>query len=285
MKHQPQLDAKLTKSRDFKSIVGSILKNMFRVEIYSSVRRIYIDLNSCLSILFRYDDINSNEITETISKNLEGFLQTYLNDGVKIYIIFSLHPSIVHTHIFTDWCKERYKRVDYSKCGFLQKLILSLNNFSKENPLIKIINSKDKHPAMIIHEQERLSKSLFCVLSKDSVIQCLPIPTMHIWTGVNYIEQDDPDRIVPDNVELPEPVELFLPYYMTIRGDARNEYKGVDGYGPQRTSKYLHEQKIRIKANLEHPLKEYTDKYIGLFDINNMNDVYSEITRDKNKSE
>lgn len=281
MKNQPAIDKKITTQRDFKSVVSNILKNMFRVNIYPEIKKIYIDLNSCLSILFRYENINSKDITDTVSANIEGFLQKYLGDSVQVIILFTLEPSKVHTEIYPDWCKERNKRVDYSKSGFLQTLILSLNEFAKVNPLIKIVNHKAVHPALIIYNAERLTKKNFCVLSKDAVIQCLPLKHMHIWTGINYIEMDDPDRILPDSISLPEPTYLYLPYYMTIRGDARNEYKGVgDGYyGPQRTVKYILDNKLKIKTGIEHPLKEHCDKYIALYAVNNMLEANKEEIR------
>lgn len=281
MKSFHAIDKKITGQRDFKTVVSNVLKNMFRVQIYPEIRKIYVDLNSCLSILFRYENINSPDITEAVSSSIENFLQKYLGDSVQVVILFTLEPSKVHIETYPEWCKERNERVDYGKSGFLQTLILSLNNFAKVNPLIKIVNHKAVHPAMVIYNAERLNRKEFCVLSKDAVIQCLPLKNMHIWTGVNYIEMDDPDRVLPDNITLPEPISLYLPFYMTIRGDARNEFKGVgDGYyGPQRTVKYINENKLKIKTGLSHPLKEHCDRYLKLYEINNMLEANKEEIR------
>lgn len=265
------LDKKITTQVDFKKVISSVVSNVFK--LVAETRKIYIDLNSCFSILFHYDNINSPEAVEIISREIEKFLQLYINDKVEIIVLFTLEPSQAHIDIYPDWCKERYERVSYQKSEFLQTLILSLHKFSETNPLIKVVNTKKVHPSLIVYKNEKNSRKRSTVLSKDIVFQCLPLTNIIVYTGVSYIDLDDPMRTLPDDIELPEPYSLFLPYYLALRGDSRNEFPGMSGYGPKKSKEYIDKNKLRLKSGIEspdHPYKEWMDKYSQLYDINKL---------------
>ena len=263
-----KLDSAIIKQTDFKKVISSVVSRMFKIA--ADTRRIYLDLNSCFSILFRYDDINSPEAVEIVGTEIEKFLQLYLNDKVEIIILFTLDKSQAHLDIFPDWCLERYKRVDYARSDFLQTLIIGLKKFSDNNPLIKVINTKKVHPALVVYKNEKDRRKRSTVLSKDVVFQCLPIKNLVIYTGVYYIDLDDRKRDLPDDIELPEPYDLFLPYYLAMRGDGRNEFPGLKGFGPKKSLEYIEVNKIKIKAGLDHPEKEWLDKYSKLYNINKL---------------
>lgn len=272
-----ELDSKIISQSSFKNVIKSVVGNVFKIQ--ADTKRIYVDLNSCLSVLFHYKNINAPDTVMIISSEIERFLQLYLNDHVEIIIMFTLEKSQAHVDIFPDWCKERYERVAYEKSTFLQELILSLHKFSASNPLVKVVNTKKVHPALVVYKNEELSRKRATVLSKDIVFQCMPLKTIVVYTGVKYMDMDDPMRSVPDDVDLPEPYELFLPYYLALRGDARNEFPGMPGYGPKKSSEYVNKNKIRIKTNMEspdHTLKEWVDKYSQLYDINKLLDINKE---------
>lgn len=265
-------DKKITKQPDFKKVISSVVSNMLKIK--ADTEKIYIDLNSCLSILFRYDDINNPEAVEIISREMERFLQLYLNDKVEIVVLFTFMPSQAHVDIFPDWCKERYSRVNYAKSEFLQTLLVSLHKFSEMNPLIKVVNTREVHPALVVYENEKYTRKRSTVLSKDIVFQCLPLKNIVIYTGVSYIDLDDPMRALPDDIELPDP-EVMLPYYIALRGDSRNEFPGLPGYGPKKSLAYITKNRIRIKSGLDsdtdtHSEKEWLDKYSCLYNINKL---------------
>lgn len=275
-----EFEKNITKQVDFKKVISSVVTNMFKIQ--ADTRKIYLDLNSCFSILFRYDDVNNPEAVEIIGREIEKFLQLYVNDKVEIIILFTLEPSQAHLDIYPEWCKERYERVKYSKSDFLQTLILSLNKFSQQNPLIKVVNTRKVHPALVVYQNEKDSRKRSTVLSKDIIFQCLPLKNIVVYTGVNYIDLDDKNRTLPDDVELPEPYDLFLPYYLALRGDARNEFSGIKGYGPKKSSEYVRVNKIRIKAGLDspdHPEKDWCDKYSQLFSISKLLEINKEEIR------
>ena len=275
-----EFEKNITKQVDFKKVISSVVTNMFKIQ--ADTRKIYLDLNSCFSILFRYEDVNSPEAVEIIGREIEKFLQLYVNDKVEIIVLFTLEPSQAHLDIYPEWCKERYERVKYSKSDFLQTLILSLNKFSQQNPLIKVVNTKKVHPALVVYQNEKDSRKRSTILSKDIIFQCLPLKNIVVYTGVNYIDLDDKNRTLPDDVELPEPYDFFLPYYLALRGDARNEFSGIKGYGPKKSSEYVRVNKIRIKAGLDspdHPEKDWCDKYSQLFSISKLLEINKEEIR------
>ena len=269
-----KFDNAIIKQTDFKKVISSVVSRMFKIA--ADTRRIYLDLNSCFSILFRYDDINSPEAVEIVSTEIERFLQLYLNDKVEIIILFTLEPSQAHIDLYPEWCQERYKRVDYAKSDFLQTLIIGLKKFSDNNPFVKVVNTRKVHPALVVYKNEKDRRKRSTVLSKDVVFQCLPIKNIVVYTGVYYIDLDDRRRDLPDDIELPEPYDFFLPYYLAMRGDGRNEFPGLKGFGPKKSLEYIDVHKMEIKAGLEHPEKEWLDKYSKLYNINKLLEVNKE---------
>ena len=261
------LDGKIKKTTNFKQVIDSIVARMFSVQV--DTKRIYVDLNSCVSVLFRYDDVNNPEVSKMVSDNIERFLLRYLETKTEIIILFSMEKSQAHIDVFPDWCKERYERVDITKSGFLRALLLSLGEFSKKNPLVKIANIHKVHPALVVYKNELNRRTKYTVLSKDVVFQCMSDKRMIIYTGVNIIDMEDEPRQLPDDVSLVDP-DTMLPYYLAIKGDIRNEFPGVEGYAKRKAEKYCNTNRIAIKVGADHPLKLECDKWVQLYDISKL---------------
>lgn len=270
-------DERITHNSNWRRIIRNVVSNIFRIE--TDFSRIYIDLNSCLSILFRYENVNDNNITDELTQIFEQFLTKYISKHTQIVILWTLEKSSLHTSIYPGWCQERYNRVNISKSNFLKTLLVALNEYSKNTKLVKIINTHDIHPALVVRYLEignRRSKSI--VLSKDVVFQTLNMNNVAIFTGVDYIDFTDNERPLPDGIELEEP-EVMLKYYLAIRGDMKhNEYPGVEKYGPKKSLDYVTFHKLEILAGCDHvlrgkeeSLKEVCDKYSVLFDVNALN--------------
>lgn len=261
------LDGKIKKTSNFKQVVDSIVARMFSVQV--DTKRIYVDLNSCVSVLFRYDDVNNPEVSKMVSDNIEKFLLRYLETRTEIIILFTMEKSQAHIDVYPDWCKERYGRVDITKSGFLRALLLSLNEFSKKNALVKIANVHKVHPALVVYKNELNRRTKFTVLSKDVVFQCLNNRNMIVYTGVDIIDMEDEPRHLPDDISLTEP-DTMLPYYLAIKGDVRNEFPGIEGYAKRKAVKYCETNRIAIKVGADHPLKTDVDKCIQLYDISKL---------------
>lgn len=261
------LDSKIKKTTNFKQVVDSIVARMFGV--ITDTKRIYVDLNSCVSVLFRYDDVNNPEVSKMVSDNIERFLVKYLETRTEIIILFTLEKSQAHIDVYPDWCKERYERVNITKSGFLRALILSLSEFSKKNPLVKIANIHKVHPALVVYKNELNRRTKFTVLSKDVVFQCMNNRNMIVFTGVSIIDMEDEPRELPDDITLTDP-DVMLPYYLAIKGDIRNEFKGIEGYAKRKAAKYCEANRIAIKVGADHPLKEDMEKWVQLYDISKL---------------
>lgn len=282
-KYNKKFDNAILNNNKFLGVVRSIIFRMFAID--TEYRTIYIDLNSCLSVIFRYPNINEDIMVDEVYKIIEAFLLKYSNKKVKIIILWTMKPSKYHTDIFPDWCKERYERVDLRKSTFIKTLIVGLSKFSESNPeLLKLINVKDIHPAVVVKHMEMYNNNVtginkrFIVLSKDNVFRCFNMHRAIIYTGVYYIDFQDNFRALPDNIEL-DNNDVLLKYYLALRGDRRNEYSGAPGYGIQRSLKYIKTHKVELLSNIpivkkedEEDLSLYIDKYSKLWDVQNMYD-------------
>lgn len=271
-KYNKKFDNAILGNNKFLGVVKSIIFKMFAIN--TDYNTIYIDLNSCLSVIFRYPNINENTMVDEVYKIIEAFLLKYSNKKVKIIILWTTRPSKYHVEINKDWCKERYARVDIRKSTFIKTLILGLKRFSESSPdLFKLINIKEIHPAIIVKHMEMVNKDIagmnkrFVILSKDNVFRCLNMRRAIVYTGVDYIDFQDNFKPLPDHIEL-DNSDVLLKYYLALRGDRRNEYSGAPGYGVQRSLKYIKSHKVELLSNVPIVKKEGEDNldiYIGLY--------------------
>lgn len=269
---------------DFRLVVESVLKKMFMVNLdhVASIKRIYVDLNSCLSIMFRYEDIADEELVQIVSDEIETFITKHMEDGLSIYMLYTVKSSLVHKTISPEWCLTRDERVSIIRSEFLKKLFVSLKVFSEKNSSIKMINCGEVHPAIVTLMLDKSNKSGSVILSKDNVFKCIEKPSMNIYNGVEWISIGDNMFNTEIGVFLSNPSELSC-YYFIIRGDSRNEYKGVNMYGKIKTVEYLDRNKLKIKADIEHPLKGYIDEHKALFNIEAMISKAKELGLDIDK--
>lgn len=272
------LDNKLVSNPNFAKLVRSIIFKVFNVE--TEYKTIYIDLNSCLSILFHYDNINEEILNEEIYQILERFINKYTSKGCRLIFLWTLKNSILHTEVYDKWCEHRINRVNILKSTFIKKLIVGLTTFSKNNSeIIKVINTFEVHPAVIIKYIEMNNKNIddinskFIVLSKDTIFRCMDLVRGVIWTGKDYIDPSDRYKPLPNGITLHNS-EVLLKYYLALKGDARNEYPGIDGYGVKNSLKYINKHKLELLSGLplvtnddEDNLNDVLNKYSKLWDI------------------
>ena len=265
---------------DFRLVVSSILNKLLNVDMeHSTVKRIYVDLNSALSIVFRYEDISDDELLRITGDAIENFIRKHLENGITIYLLYNLKPSAVHRHIYPDWCKQREDRVSILKSEYLKKILLGFKVYSDQNPNLKIVNCMDVHTAMAIHELDSLYSTPSLILSRDAMFRCLIKSNICVYNGVDWIEFANLNVRQPEDIALTSPHETLAHYY-TLRGDIRNEYKGKEGYGIVKSVKYIELNRLKIKAGIDHPLKEFLDKHLPLYSIKHMLKVAEEIKLD-----
>lgn len=278
------LDKLITSKADFKDIIKTNIKRMFNFvdDLYSLNGKsiVYIDVNSVTSILFRYDKLNDRTLIEDISYIFEEFIDHCIKTSTKVIFLYSSKESLVHTNVYPKWCYERYKRVNLKNSDFIIKFLSALNKFNEINKLVEIQNIEDKHIAQFIYENH-LDSKLFYVVSKDFVCQSLIFyKKCIIFTGVNYIDYRDPNPYMYDNLD----VKSFIPegfeyLYPVIRGDVRNEYKGIDGYGTIKTIDYIKKNKIKIIIDGDYSLKDEINKYKPLYHLESLIDKYYELKK------
>ena len=264
------IDERIRKSPDFNGIIHSVIKKVFKVS--TDCKKIYVDVNSCLSVVFRHknDNIDLVQTEEVVYKVVEEFLMEHLSAGKDITLLFTLKPSKHHKAIFPDWCKYRNDRVKIDECDFIKKLIKSLHRFSKDNKQIKVYNTKEIHPAILVKYIETGNRLKCMVLSKDPVFQCMNLKHAIVFTGVHYIDPSDISKYLPDDIEQEGLDDSIVPVYLSLKGDIKNDFPGKEGYAKKKTVKYLQQYKLEIGVGLPHPLSEHTDKYSELYNVDNL---------------
>ena len=270
------VEKKLTSGDNYFKALRKVVYNMFEVDPATiECTKIYIDVNSCLSIMFRGEEYNTEECRNELQNILEKFMNKMILNKVQLIFLFTLEPSQAHIDIFPDWCKERYKRVDIMKSDFLKKFLVAIKSYSEKNNSIKLVNTHKVHPALVVYQNEFKSKKRFLVLSKDLLFQCITLKTCSVYNGTTFIDIDNPNRDLPEFIELSEP-DVLLPYALALMGSTREEFKGMPNYGPSKSSKYVNKYKIELKLGVDHPLKDHLDKYSVLFDIHKLLEVNKE---------
>lgn len=271
-----KLDEKLEEVPGYIKMVRSVMYKMFDIDSKDvDARKVYIDVNSCASILFRADDINDPELMVEVQKILEKFINREIDNRTQLVFLFTLEPSSAHVSLYEDWCKKRYERVAILKSSFLRNFLMAVKKYQDTNSSIKIVNTHKVHPALVVYHNEYKTKKGFIVLSKDMVFQSLGLEHGYVFNGVNLILTGDPKRELPDMVDLEDP-DIMMPYYLSLAGSSREEFPGLKGYGPHKASKYCNLNRIKIKMGMDHDLKEHMDKYSVLFDIRKLMEVNKE---------
>lgn len=261
------VEKKLTNIDGYLKAMRKVVHKMFEIDPSTiECKKIYIDVNSCLSIMFRGDEYNTDECKNELQSILENFMNIMLLNKIQLIFLFTIEASQAHTDVFPEWCQERYKRVNIMKSVFLKQFLMAIKTYSEKNNSIKLVNTHKVHPALVVYQNEYRSKKKFLILSKDLVFQCLNLKTCSVYNGNTYADMDNPNRDLPEYIDIPEP-NTFLPYALALMGSSREEFKGLSGYGPHKSAQYINKHKIEIKLGLDHPLKEHLDKYSVLFDI------------------
>lgn len=258
----------------YKVLVQNIIFDMLRVD--TDAKRIYIDLNHTFSILFRANDVNDPEIVERISTIMEEFIIKYLETGTELIFLYTNNGSTYHKEIFPDWCKNRDSRVNFYKSTFLKNMLVKLYEFKKKVNLVKVINLQEAHACMYIHRCEFTSKKKVIVLSKDPMMHVIGCKNVCIYDGNQFYDLGDKLCDLPlegdRNIII---TDDLLPDYLALRGDPRSEYPGVHGIGAGRANNYIARYAVQIQGMLDHPHKEYLDKFRKLYDIKSMMDWYT----------
>lgn len=262
-----KLDEQIKETPRYIKVLKKVVARMFELNFKElDASRIYVDINSCLSVIFREDNYNNEDNIQEMNNILNTFLNEALINKKEVVFMFTTEPSQAHIDIYPDWCKERYSRVKILRSTFLKRFLMAVKTYSDKYSSVKVVNTTKVHPALIVYNTEKSRRKPFLILSKDLVFQTMPIERCSIYTGISYIDMSNPNRDLPDLINIPEPTEM-LPYAISLIGSSREEFPGLNGYGPRKAEKYVSRHKLDIQLGINHELKEHMDKYEVLFDI------------------
>ena len=262
-------DLNIVSGSTFVKIALDLIKNMLYTG--SNVKRTYIDINSCVSVLFRLPENERvvNEVEEFLKISFQSFIEESLKENKELIFLYTMDRSQAHVDIFADWMIERNTRVDLKSYDPLNTILYAIKLFSKDESRIKLINVKKVHPALVVYKNELVGHNRYLILSKDNVFKTITDKKLDLFDGKNYYTNQMDFKRYPDNIEIPEP-NVFLPYYMAIRGSTREGFSGIENMGPNRTKAYIEAFKLNIKAGTDHKYKEWCDKYVPMFDVNKL---------------
>lgn len=266
-----RLDDKVMQNDYFKTLTREIFESMFSID--TDAKRIYIDLNHTVSILFRNKDIDDNMVIEDISTKVEEFISKYTSMGTELIFIYYTQSSIYHRNIFENWSKVRDERVDFNKSNFLKALIVAIRR-NKDIKNLKVVNVLGAHPVMYIQKMQVNSSIKSVIISKDLVMHMLKVRNCSIFDGKKLYTLEEAYREYPFAQHDVMTLQLYK-YFITMMGDDRNEYPGISNYGPKKSFNYVIKYAVELIGDLEHPMKAEIDKYVGLYDINLMMDFYN----------
>lgn len=232
---------------------------------------IMIDLDSLLSTVMKLNSDVNNEIKMEYGKivvnSLGWFINQYqLNGYITIY--YNLDEYKTFNEIYPDWNNERQER--YNNFGmeeFIEKnLLKKLRLLSERMNNFKIVKCPDA-PILTIKEDLKTTNGNTVLLSRDPHFNCLFLyfPELWIFDGKRLFCRED-FNTVPSN---PKVKYNLLPYYYLLCGMRRNEYRGIEKMGPQKTVKYLKENLSSIIDGSDELWKE-VEKYKDLFFLKNV---------------
>lgn len=262
------------------SNIRYIISSALHVEV-DNVSKIFVDMNSVFSIIFHSTEYDASNITKIISVELEEFILKYLSKKIELIFLFTTRNSQYHLDIFPEWCEERFSRVDLNKSEFIKEVLYGLKKFSEDNKKIKVINTKQFHPVAIVQQHALAVKSNVVVISRDNIFQCMNLDNIIVYNGTFICDIRDQNRVLPFKSKIENPNKFFK-YFMTLNGDKkRNGFSGLSGYATKSTDKYIALHKIELELGLEHPEKEFVDKYVKLFDVDEIYKYYINNKEDK----
>lgn len=250
-------------------------------EVLLEADNLLLDLDSLLSILLSYElnELNQErrvEVAQSITSNLAMFLDKYMYDS-KIVIYYNMEHYYKFTDIYPEWCLNRLNRYTHtSTIQFIKKFLIDkVEAISKIKPNISIQKCPDA-PVLSIYKDINLNPDeTYIIFSRDPHYICLlAYFDIRIWNGNDLIDRRS--YLLID--KYPKVHYTLIPWYYTLAGMSRNEYKGVDGIGPQRAVKVINENKMKfIKTEIDdlnlskNPvIVELIKKYKNIFYVKNL---------------
>lgn len=252
-------------------LVKSVIKNgLFHpnrsIDFYK-YEKIYIDLDSLLSLALKVDlpldELLKHDLSSYILELFQQFFYFY-DTNSQIYIVYSFNPNNSFTKIYPNWCKERYDRygnVDIMK--FIKNnLLRRIKKFSDVVKNVELVKSKDAPILSILASFEfNVDNRKSIVLSRDPHYQCLwAYHEFNIYNGKNIINR----KTSLKDKDTPNLHYSLYPHYYLISGMKRNEYTGLNKWGPKRTADYITKNKasiISFEDKVFDTIKEYKDLF------------------------
>ena len=166
------------------------------------------------------------------------------------------------TSIYPDWCKERQARYKNTlMVEFIDKIIITkLKELSKLKHNFNLIKCPDSPIISVFKDIDSNPDKNYLILSRDPHYSCIwAYHNIAIYNGKELVSRND---YLGFPEYYPTIHHTLIPHFYLIAGMKRNEYHGLDKYGPKKTLNLLK--------------KEYTSI------IDESNEIYEKISQYKN---
>lgn len=273
------INDKMRSKKSYLDIVVDVVKSIFKVDLQPGTKKIYVDVNSTFSIIYAGDTqhINTDVTKGIVVECVQEIISKAQVMGAQVVFLYTAQKSILHTSIYPDWCKERYKRDMISKPDYLTAVLKYLKELSNKNAIVKVVDVQEFHPAHYIYvtESHMGAKSdnnyKIVVLSKDPVFFGIPYDGVEFYSGV-MLSINDKKSQTGNYIRGLNISRRYALYYLTIVGDHRNEYKGMTGIGPTKGLHFVESNAISITLsmmgdNVAYQHKEFFEKHYPMYDM------------------
>ena len=257
----------------------SIIKKIIRTGLFHEnpeinfldYSKIYIDLDSLFSRLIDEDMPNDkdlrHEVVSSILNIFKDFMYFYA-EHCRIYLIYGFKRLEIFNKIYPNWCIERYKRYEnedvmkYLKNDLLkrlQKFTLAVSN-------VDMIEYRDAPVLEVLRDVKVSEDSNILVISRDPHYLCiLPYKNIDIYNGKNILNRNN----YYTERNMTQLHYAFIPNWFLLRGDTRNGYEGIKGFGPKKADDYIQKNKTEILKGEDPKFKEL-EVYRKLYFLNEL---------------
>lgn len=228
--------------------------------------KIYVDLDSILSIFIRFPIPEDKEERMDLITNIMGVFKeffTIYGESHMIILKYGFKPE-VFKKVYPKWQNVREERllnevvlnfITHELLPRFRRIATKLENIFLEEWseafLIDIIQSFELN--------DNAKKSI--VISRNPQSICLlAYYDANIYNGSKIITKDNYRSVK----NYPDVDRSFIPIWFLIRGDERNEYKGVSKYGIKKTNDFINKNKIEC-VDLSHDLFKKIKEYKNLY--------------------
>lgn len=228
--------------------------------------KIYIDLDSILSIFIRFPIPEEKEERIDLITTIMGVFKEFFTIYGESHMIVIKYgfKSEVFKSVYPKWQKVREERLlNEVVLNFItHELLPRFRRISNKSQNITLEEWSEAFLLDIIYsfELDNNAKKSIIVSRNPQSLCLLAYYDANIYNGSKIIDKDNYRSVK----NYPDVERSFIPVWFLIRGDERNEYKGINKYGIKKTNDFINKNKIEC-VDLSHDIFKKIKEYKNLY--------------------